>query len=103
MQTPSSHQFLARPAIRLIQQAGAIHPDIADLYLTSVALFKEAAHCNESGEEAQGVTHDAEQLGVVSGSRHHLERVHGSSSFLTNNILAYTCKEGKLNQNDRNT
>ncbi|TNN87454.1 hypothetical protein EYF80_002171 [Liparis tanakae] len=57
-----SSLLLTCPAVRLVQEAGAIDSDVTHLDLSNVSLRQQLAHCHESWQEAQGITHHAEQL-----------------------------------------
>ncbi len=75
MQPAATHQVVTAPVVLLPEEAPAVNLRLADQELAHVTLLHQLLHVDEGGEEAQHVTHDAEQLWVVLGCRHHVEGV----------------------------
>lgn len=67
MQSAAAHQVVAAPVVLLPEEAAAVNLRLADQEFAGVTLLQQLLHADEGGEEAQHVTHDAEQLRVVLG------------------------------------
>lgn len=91
VQTASPHQLFAGPTVRVVQEARAVDADVTDLHLADVSISQQFVHRNKRRQEAQGVTHHAQQLGVVAGGRDHFKGIYSSRSLLTHHIFTYTC------------
>lgn len=66
---------------------------LANQKLPDVAFLQQLLHSNKGWQEAEDVSHNAQQLGVVLGGGHHSEGIQRRGRPIANHVLSDTCTE----------